>query len=569
MGPILIALFSFLAFFVSYLTYSKWIANRVFSLDKEAETPAHQFEDGSDFVPTRREILFGHHYTSIAGAGPIVGPAIAVIWGWLPALIWIVLGSILIGGVHDFGSLILSVRHKAQSIGEIAKSIVHPRVRTLLLLIIYFGLLIVLAVFVVIIGNLFQLYPQSVFPVWFEIPLAVALGYLIYRTKVNLLVASLAAVAVMYLTIWIGTLIPLRMPPLFGLPPITLWVIVLFVYAYIASTLRVWVLLQPRDYINSHELYVGLTLLFFGLIFLHPTMKAPVVSLNPQGAPPIFPLIFITIACGAISGFHSLVASGTSSKQLSSELHARPIAYGGMLLEGVLAIMVLLAVSAGFKSQAAWTQHYASWGAASGLGAKVGGFVEGGANFLTSLGIPYTLAAGVLAVFLASFAGTTLDTATRIQRYIVNELATDYNIRPLATRHGATIFAVGTAAILALAKGKGGGGLILWPLFGTVNQLLAGLALLIIALYLIQLKRPSLFCLIPMVFMVLMTGWAMLLNVWSFLRTNNWTLSILGGFILVLEVWMILEAYAQWVKLRRKRKLDVGGGAPTLRHTQV
>lgn len=551
MAAILIALFSFLAFFISYITYSKWISGRVFRLDPEVLTPAHQFEDRSDFVPTRREILFGHHYASIAGAGPIVGPAIAVIWGWLPALIWIVLGSIFIGGVHDFGSLVLSVRCKAQSIGQIAKTIVHPRVRTLLLLVIYFGLLIVLAVFVLVIANLFQLYPQSVFPVWFEIPLALALGYLVYKRKANLLLGSLVAVAVMYLTIWIGTILPVKMPPLFGLSPITLWIVVLFIYAYIASTLRVWVLLQPRDYINSHELYVGLTLLFLGLIFLRPTVKAPVINLNPEGAPPILPFIFITVACGAISGFHSLVSSGTSSKQLNSELDARPIGYGSMLLEGVLAIMVLLAVSAGFKSHAAWTQHYASWGAAFGLGAKVGAFVEGGANFLIPLGIPYALAAGIMAVFVASFAGTTLDTATRIQRYIITELATEYKITPLATRHGATLFAVGTAAFLALARGRGAGGLILWPLFGTVNQLLAGLALLIIVLYLIQLRRPSLFCVIPMLFMILITGWAMFSNLGRFLATRNWTLSILGGLILMLEIWMILEAYAHWVRLRR------------------
>lgn len=553
MGAILIALLSFVAFFLAYITYARWVGNRIFSLDPKAKTPAHQFEDGSDFVPTRREILFGHHYTSIAGAGPIVGPAIAIIWGWLPALLWVVIGSIFIGGVHDFGSLVLSVRHKAQSIGEIAKTMVHPRVRPLLLLVIYFGLLIVLAVFVLVIGNLFQLYPQSVFPVWFEIPLALVLGYLIYKTKVNLFLASIAAVAIMYFTIWVGTLMPIKLPSLFGLPPLTIWVIILFGYAYIASTLRVWVLLQPRDYINSHELYVGLTLLFLGLVFLHPTVKAPVVNLTPKGAPPILPFIFITIACGAISGFHSLVSSGTTSKQLNSEPDAKPIGYGGMLLEGVLAVMVILAVSAGFKSTSVWTEHYASWGAASGLGAKVGAFVEGGTNFLIALHIPYKLAAGILAVMLASFAATTLDTATRIQRYIVTELATDYKIRPLATRHGATAFAVGTAAILALSRGKGAGGLMLWPLFGTVNQLLAGLALLILALYLIQRKKPTLFCLIPMVFMIGMTGWAMFLNLWGFLRTNNWTLAVLGSLVLILEAWMILEAYGQWVKLRNRR----------------
>lgn len=560
MGSILIALGTFIGFILAYNFYGKYISTRIFDVDPSNVTPAHKYEDGVDYVPTQKHVLFGHHFTSIAGAAPIVGPAIAVIWGWVPAVLWVVLGSIFLGAVHDFSALMVSARNEGKSIGEISSKIVNSRVRTLFLLFIFFTLLIVIAVFALVISILFTTYPQSVFPVWMEIPLAVSLGYLVYRKKSKVLIPSLIALAIMYLTIWIGLYIPMSMPPLFGLSPTIVWVIILMIYAYIASTLPVWTLLQPRDFINSHELIVGLVLVIIGLFIGTPKIVAPAFNVAAEGAPPILPFLFITIACGAISGFHSLVSSGTTVKQMNSEGDARFIGYGGMLAEGVLATMAVLACTAGFSSLEAWTDHYASWSAASGLGAKVSAFVEGGGSFLANLGLSHDMAVAIMAVLVVSFAATTLDTATRIQRYVVSELAEDYNVKPLATKHGATIVAVISAFLLSLING-GKGGLILWPLFGTANQMLAALALLTATVYLVKKKKPVTVTLIPFIFMIIVETWALIFNVNQFAGQGNVLLTVIGTILLILEIWMVLESLNVFNKARKGELIDTGIGA--------
>lgn len=560
MGSILIALGTFIGFILAYNFYGKYISTRIFDVDPSNVTPAHKYEDGVDYVPTQKHVLFGHHFTSIAGAAPIVGPAIAVIWGWVPAVLWVVLGSIFLGAVHDFSALMVSARNEGKSIGEISSKIVNSRVRTLFLLFIFFTLLIVIAVFALVISILFTTYPQSVFPVWMEIPLAVSLGYLVYRKKSKVLIPSLIALAIMYLTIWIGLYIPMSMPPLFGLSPTIVWVIILMIYAYIASTLPVWTLLQPRDFINSHELIVGLVLVIIGLFIGTPKIVAPAFNVAAEGAPPILPFLFITIACGAISGFHSLVSSGTTVKQMNSEGDARFIGYGGMLAEGVLATMAVLACTAGFSSLEAWTDHYASWSAASGLGAKVSAFVEGGGSFLANLGLSHDMAVAIMAVLVVSFAATTLDTATRIQRYVVSELAEDYNVKPLATKHGATIVAVISAFLLSLING-GKGGLILWPLFGTANQMLAALALLTATVYLVKKKKPVTVTIIPFIFMIIVETWALIFNVNQFAGQGNVLLTVIGTILLILEIWMVLESLNVFNKVRKGELIDTGIGA--------
>jgi carbon starvation protein len=331
------------------------------------------------------------------------------------------------------------------------------------------------------------------------------------------------------------------MPGIIGGSPLVTWIIILMIYAYIASVLPVRTLLQPRDYINSHQLIIAMVLLFLGLVFAHPPIAAPAFVAAPKGAPSMLPFLFITVACGAVSGFHSLVASGTSSKQLSNETHALPIGYGGMLMEAALATMVILACTAGLGGADAWSARYAEWATASGLGAKVSAFVDGGSTFLTAYGMSERLALTVLGVFVVSFAATTLDTATRIQRYVVSELADTFKIRPLTRRHPATAFAVITALMLALVKPDGKGALTLWPLFGASNQLLAGLALMVVTVYLYKRGKSILYTGIPMIFMVLMTGWAMALNIIDFYKHGNWLLFIINAIIVVFVVWMIIE----------------------------
>ncbi|NIV46687.1 MAG: hypothetical protein GWN46_07670, partial [Gammaproteobacteria bacterium] len=325
-----------------------------------------ELEDGVDYVPTRLGVLWGHHYTSIAGAAPIVGPAIAVIWGWLPALLWVALGTVLMGAVHDFAALVISLRHRGRSIGEIAGRVISPRVRTLFLLIISLLIWIVLAVFAFIIGTLFHDNPGAIFPINVQILVALALGWLVHRRGVGILVPSLLGYGLLLAAIFQGNAFAESFPAIADLPVAT-WVWILLLYSFVASVLPVWLLLQPRDYLNAHQLITGLVLLSLGLLVLHPTIQAPVVNLTPEGAPPMIPFLFITIACGAISGFHGLVSSGTTSKQVGCMTDARPIGYGGMLGEGTLGLLAVLAATAGFATTEDWSSHYASWGAASGL----------------------------------------------------------------------------------------------------------------------------------------------------------------------------------------------------------
>lgn len=553
MNSIVLAVGAAVLYLVAYHTYGKFLARKIFKLDPEAACPSAKLRDDVDYVPTKKPILFGHHFTSIAGTGPIVGPAIAIIWGWVPALIWVLVGSIFMGAVHDFGAMVVSLRNQGRSIGDIASDLVNNRVRTLFLLIIFFELWIVVAVFGVVIAVVFNMYPQAVIPVWLEIPIAVWLGYMIYKKGASHLPMSLIAVAIMYATVVLGAYVPVKMPEILGLNPVASWVIILLIYAYIASTLPVQTLLQPRDYINSHQLFIALGLLALGVLFAHPVMVAPAANLSPAGAPPIWPMLFVVVACGAISGFHSLVSSGTSSKQCDTETSSLTIGYGGMLMEGMLATFVIVACGAGlalgltkgsetFTGVAAFSQHYASWGAAAGLGSKIAAFVQGSANMIEKIGIPHNITITIMGVFVVSFAATTLDTATRLQRYIVAELTTAWGMPALAKKHPATIIAVVTAFILAFYNGSGKGALTLWPLFGSVNQLLAGLALLVVTVYLAYRKIALAYTMIPMIFMLFMTGWAMILNLNSFYAKSNWMLFFIGLAVFALEIWMIIES---------------------------
>ena len=497
METLLIAVGSFVGFIVAYHTYGKWLANKIFGIDPQAKVPSAELEDGVDFVPTKKEVIFGHHFTSIAGTGPIVGPAIAVFWGWLPALIWVVLGSIFIGAVHDFGALVVSLRNRGQTVGEIAGRLISPRARLLFLLILFAALTVVLAIFGLVIAVIFREYPEAVLSVWIEIPIAILIGYHVYKRGGGLLIPSLVALGVLYLCIYLGVY-HFKITP-FGDNAVVIWTLILMGYCFIASILPVWTLLQPRDYINSHQLMLALALLVGGLLVACWTGQAnilesaPAVAENlPAGAPPVWPFLFITIACGAVSGFHCLVSSGTSSKQLESEADAQYVGYGAMLLEGALAVIVILACCAGvgmgvdsdgsvLTGIEAWHTKYdanGSW-AGFGLAQKVAAFVDGGANFINALGISREMATGIVAVLVASFAATTLDTATRLQRYVVQEIGTTIRIPQLNNKFCATGLAVILGGAMAMVPGPSGamgtGGLLLWPLFGATNQLLAGL----------------------------------------------------------------------------------------------
>ena len=598
MLTLFIAVGSFFGYLLAYHTYGRWLAKRIFQLDETANVPSHQLRDDVDFVPTRKSVIFGHHFTSIAGTGPIVGPAIAVFWGWLPALLWVILGSIFIGAVHDFGALVVSLRNRGQTVGEVAGRLISPRARVLFLLILFFALTIVLAIFGLVIASVFKMYPESVLSVWLAMPIAMAIGIYVYKGNGGLLVPSIVALLVLYGAVYVGVYhLPIDLTKSVSNATMV-WTILLMAYCFVASVLPVWMLLQPRDYVNSHQLVVALLLLVAGLVVagvsgktdLQASTPAIVASDSlPAKAPPIWPFLFITIACGACSGFHCLVSSGTSSKQIDNEVDAQYVAYGSMLLEGALAVLVILACCAGvgmgkfernpageyvaatnaageqLVGREAWTTRYSPEGdwTKFGLGAKVGAFVDGSANFLSVLGIPLKLGIGIIAVLVACFAATTLDTATRLQRYVIQELSTTMHFKPLANKYAATGLAVtlGTAVAMLPAPGKelgwanaGTGGLILWPLFGATNQLLAGLAFMVILFYLARRSKPVLFALLPMLMMLLMPASAMLWQMFNsnsgWLHTGNHLLFGFGSLIMVLQIWMIVEAILIWPKAR-------------------
>lgn len=653
MATFFIALGSLILYIIAYHTYGRWLAKKFFKLDPNAPVPSRTVNDGHDFVPTRKGILFGHHFTSIAGTGPIVGPALAVIWGWLPALLWVLFGSIFMGAVHDFATLVVSIRNRGQTVGEVAGRLINPRVKVLFLLILFVALMIVLAIFGLVIALIFDMYPASVLSVWIAMPLAMIVGWLVYKRGMSPTVPALVSLMVMLGAIVVASeysAFSFKITPFvlggFTISPVITWTVTLLIYCYFASTLPVWLLLQPRDYVNAYLLVVGLVVIVLGIgaaTFLHEggaPLVAPAIQTNVAGAPPIFPFLFVTIACGAISGFHCLVSSGTSSKQIACETDAQFVGYGSMLTEGFLAVLVILACCAGlgmgsdyfFKEvrganseliilefngadgahrhlstinnsnegerlfvvdihsttsdiqhepitlgsngrftpdqgivvgafdeaklfgAAAWQTRYASWSASGGLAKTVSAFVDGAGNFVTTLGIPKPVAVGLMAVLVASFAATTLDTATRLQRYVIQELASTFRVRPLSGAKGATTLAVLSAALMAAipppgetwATGMGKGGMTLWPVFGAVNQLLAGLAFTVVVFYLARRKMKLWFIAVPAVAMLLLPMWAMLHQLLN--TADGWWpkqqyhLVAAGVIILALQVWMIAEA---------------------------
>lgn len=542
MNAALLAIIVLILYFLAYRYYSKFLANKIFRLSDDEVTPAHEKNDGMDFVPSNKHVLFGHHFASIAGAAPIIGPAIAVFWGWVPAIVWVVLGTIFMGAVHDFSALVISVREKGRSVGDLAGILINPRARTLFLLIVYFLIFFVIAVFAYAIASLFVAFPESVLPVNFQIIVAVIIGFLFYKKGVPILWPSILALISLYVMIWVGTIVPIEIPAIMGSQIVT-WIFLLLIYSFIASVLPVWTLLQPRDYINGHQLILGLGLLFIGLLVAHPEMQAPAINHNAEGGVPLFPFIFVTIACGAISGFHGLVSSGTTSKQLNKMKDSRMIGYGGMLGEGALAMIATLAVAAGI-SRTDWLIHYETWDLAAKGG--ITNFVHGASTFLDALHIPTVFGDTLISVIVISFAATSLDTAARVQRLILGELGTAYEIKPLKNRYVGALLAVVPALLLALlaeapGKGLGSGGFLLWPLFGATNQLVAGLTLLIATIYLWKTGRPVIYTLIPMVFLIVMTIAAMIWNFKAF--ADNPLLLILSAIILALSVWLLFEAY--------------------------
>jgi carbon starvation protein len=537
MNALLFIVVSLILYFFAYKFYATFLAEKIWRLNPDVQTPAVQYEDGFEFVPTRTDVVAGHHFTSIAGAAPIVGPVVAAIYGWLPGLVWIVLGTIFLGAVHDMGALVTSLRHQGRGIADYLNDLLGKRAMELMYIVVFFLLVLVSAVFVHVIATLAAAYPAAVYSIWVEIPLAMVIGVMLRKKmNVNIYLAAIIAVAIMYGLIAVGLAYPLALS-------YRTWVIILLVYMVLAARLPVWLLVQPRDFINGIQLIIALAVATAGIVALAVNgggmVVAPAIRLHPEGAPPMWPFLMVTIACGAISGWHSIVGTGTTPKQLLKETDAKPVGYGSMLAEGYLAIIALLTAVVGL-GVVGYQEFYSAWGAASWPVV----WAEGGSTFAAALGIPLAAGAAFMAVIAKSFAMTTLDSAMRFTRIAFAESVNTFRLPKFFA--GKTVSLLpGIAAISVLAFS--GYGMKLWPLFGASNQILAALALLASAVFLKSISRQTVYYIIPFVIMIVTSCWAMGYSIFKqYLPAGNWMLVAIGGIVLLCGIGVTICALQTW-----------------------
>ncbi|MFH1790922.1 MAG: carbon starvation protein A [Candidatus Omnitrophota bacterium] len=522
-----------LMFYLGYRFYSRRI-ERLIGIDPLRKTPAYEKYDGVDYVPAKHwTVLFGHHFASIAGAAPVVGPIMAVaIWGWGAALLWVILGTIFMGGVHDYCSVMLSVRHGGSSIADVTGVCVSKSAKTVFSVFLWLTLVLIIAVFVRLCAKTFVVQPEIVAPSLGLIPIAVIVGILLYRLKLNQPAVTVIALSVLVVLIITGEYFPIPG----GHHAMRVWSIVLLLYAFVASVTPVHILLQPRDYLSAFLLFFGLLFGYAGLILTHHAVSLPFSVFHaPAAAMPLWPMLFVTIACGAISGFHAIVASGTTSKQISSESDARIIGYGGMITEGLLSAMTIIMMVVAFGSVGELS-HIVN----SGDG-PVAAFGKGyGQVTLRILG-KY---GGVFAVLLLNaFILTTLDTATRLGRYITQEL---FGIK---NRYIATLGVIILSGWLALS----GRWTEIWPIFGAANQLIAALTLIVITSWLLGRQKPVLYTLLPAVFMLLTTIGALLMKINEFWVKRDGLLFCITGILLVLALYVFTESLNKSIEVFKSR----------------
>lgn len=527
MNGVTILLGSAVIFLIAYLTYGSWLAKQ-WGVDPSRKTPAETEKDGIDYLPTRPAVLLGHHFSSIAGAGPIVGPITAAVFGWVPVTLWIIVGSIFFGGVHDYGSLVASLRHKGQSIGQIIDSNIGERAKLLFAIFAWVTLLVIIAAFANIVAATFVTNPGAGSSSLLFIVLAVAFGLLVYRSGMSLAVGTVIGLIGMAAAFWLGHIFPITLSK-------DVWLLLMMGYIFVASIAPVWILLQPRDYLNSFLLYIMIAAAFIGICLYQPEMEiSPFVGFDLGGGQWLFPVLFVTVACGAISGFHSLVSSGTSSKQLDNERNAKLIGYGSMLIEGLLAICAIISVA------------YVSADKLPELlknGGPVNAFSQGTATFMTAIGLDFNLSKEFVALTISAFALTTLDTATRLGRFIFQEMVTTKAGansplgKAVSNRYVATGITIALAWIMST-----GSYLTIWPIFGTANQMLAALALLAIAAWLKKSKRNHLMITIPMYFMFAVTFCSLGQLIYANLG-KNWLIVGVSTVLAVLSAALAVEAF--------------------------
>lgn len=532
-------------FIVSYLLYGRYLA-RLFGIDPKRETPAHIRGDGVDYVPARFPVLFGHHFASIAGAGPIVGPVLAVYLGWGPVALWVLFGCVFIGAIHDFAALLSSVRNEGRSIGYVIEQHLGYTGRQIFLVFCWATLILIVAIFALLVAKTFVETPAVATASVLFIAMAPVFGFLVYRRGISITLGSLVFVPLLFFFIWIGSIFPLDLTSILGISEDAAkntWLAVLFIYVFIASTSPVWILLQPRDYLNSYLLYSMILIGFVSILFATPHFEMPAFTgwfaEKPQGGMgSIFPILYVTVACGACSGFHSLVSSGTTAKQVASEKHILPIGYGAMLVEGVVALMALISVAILPKPE--YMKMLSSM-------TPVNAFASGFSGFATTIGISADIGLTFISLSISAFMLTTLDTATRLTRFAWQELflprsqqrnsSQGHITAVLSNTFVATLIAVLIAGYLAST----GTAWQIWPVFGASNQLLAALTLLVVTLVLFKMKSNFWISLFPMLFMATITCWALVALFKRNLGENNGLL-IATAFLLIMALILIFQA---------------------------
>jgi carbon starvation protein len=549
MNAIALLLFTLVILFLAYRTYGRFVSGRL-GVDENRPTPAHTKRDGVDYEPAPRAVVLGHHFASIAGAGPIVGPVIAVSFGWLPAFLWIIIGSIFIGATHDFSSLVASLRHDGQTVGELIEKYIGVSGKRLFIIFAFSTLILVIAVFAGVVQKTFVSSPEVASASGLFILVAIIFGIILRTVHLPLLPATLLGLALLGGAIYVGYGNPLAFAEItaFGvqLTPQKIWIGLILAYVFAAAVTPVWALLQPRDYLNSFLLYGMMLGAVVGIFVAGPTMQADAFTgfvHDVQG--PIFPILFVTVACGAISGFHSLVASGTTSKQLNTERDAHFVGYGSMLIEAVLAVVALIAASQ-FAS-ASFSGTLKDMGPIEIFASGVGGF-------MSTVGIPEQAAITFVALTVSAFALTTLDTCARLARFLLQEFfqpartgeQAEESVEPTGfaglmvhNRFAATFIVIFLGGALTFS----GQFQQVWPVFGSANQLLAALALLAVATWLAKRGTDNLFIVIPMLFMYLVTVGSLGMLIYQNVQSGNWVLAIISGALLLLSLELLRQAF--------------------------
>ncbi len=531
------------AFFViGYNLYGKYL-EKLWDVNPDNKTPAYTKYDGIDYIPAKHWIiLFGHHFSSIAGAGPILGPVVAaVMWGWAPALLWIILGSIFMGGVHDFSALVISLRHQGKTIGQITENILGKRAELIFSFFLWLSLILVIAVFSAVTAKTFVEEPHIVIPSFALIFIAILFGIIVYKKNANLIFCTVCSLALVAIFLYIGRYMPVEIP---GKAAVKIWILILLLYSFFASVLPVNILLQPRDYLGSFILFFGLFFGFLGVAVSHPSMNAPAfISFNSSNGP-VIPMMCVMIACGAISGFHGLISSGTTSKQIPNEKFSTRIGFGAMLTEGTLAAIALLCVCAGLCWNGAIQEL--NYPFLMQKGNWIGTFTIGYGQ-ITGRILSTDMGKLTAMIMINSFVLTTLDTATRVTRYITEELfGTSFGIKILKNRFIATGFVIIFALYLAIGPWEK-----IWPVFGASNQLVAGITLFVCGCFLMMKRKNSLSALIPAIIMFIITISALVYQGFGFYKNHHFLLGNISFILVVLAIFIIIEGINRYKNLRK------------------